>query len=190
MAIASKLTDMEPGTPISYRILAAALEHYELRGYGYLETPWVVSDEAIQATLPKNQQTTKTQYGNLVGSAEQGFIELLLRGKSITKACSISPCFRQEPSYDQLHHAYFIKLELFNTNATINNLDLMITDAVDFYENYIDTAVIKTGDNSYDIVDKGHGIELGSYGFRQAAGQKFLYGTGVALPRLDTVINL
>jgi len=175
---------------IDYRKLAAALDYYELKGYEYLEVPWVVSREATNVTLPKDRQATTSSIGDLVGSAEQSFIELLLRGVTIQKACAITPCFRDEEAYDDLHHAYFMKLELIDTDATQENLAIMIADAVGFLSHYLEVAVEKTGKGMYDIVSKKSSIELGSYGFRDTPVGRFIYGTGVALPRLDTARHL
>ena len=175
---------------IDYRKLAAALDHYEPLGYTYIETPWVVSRKAIDATLPPGATITSVQYGDLVGSAEQGFIELILRGHTVLKACSISPCFRMEDSFDVLHHAYFMKLELISTEATEMNLQQMINDAKVFYEKYTRVDIIQTTPDAYDIVDRKRQIELGSYGIRLIGENRFIYGTGLALPRLDTAIDL
>lgn len=174
---------------IDYRKLAAALEYYEPKGYAYLEVPWVVSREATTVTLPKDRHVTTSRIGDLVGSAEQSFIELLLRGETITKACAITPCFRDEEVYDDLHHAYFMKLELINTDATLENLHAMITDAIGFLNQYLDVEIEETGENMFDIVSTKGRIELGSYGFRDAPFGRFIYGTGLALPRLDTACN-
>jgi len=179
---------MEPKN-IDYRKLAAGLDYYESCGYEYMEVPWVVSGEAESATLPPDATATSVQYGDLVGSAEQGFIELLLRGRTILKACTITPCFRIEDSYDELHHAYFMKLELIDTDATPENLQRMISDARGFLQQYVDTDIEATGDSTYDIVDTKHCIELGSYGIRTFNDTAYIYGTGIAPPRLDTVIN-
>ena len=174
---------------IDYRILSAGLNHYESLGYSYREAPWVVSNEAIQVTLPPNRQAQTLPYGTLVGSAEQSFIELLMQGENVTKACAVTPCFRDESAYDVLHHAYFMKLELIHTDATVKNLKSMINDARAFFSQYLEVDVIKTGDNMYDIVDAQQGTELGSYGFRSFENVSFIYGTGVALPRLSTVLK-
>jgi hypothetical protein len=178
----------EPGR-IDYRKISAGLDYYESLGYPYLEVPWVVSKEAEQATLPKGAIATSVQYGDLVGSGEQSFIELMRRGRAILKACCVTPCFRIEDAYDKLHHAYFMKLELINSDATEENLHQMIQDAVGFFQKYIDVITVYTDHNTYDIVDKQQGIELGSYGFRTFNGQRFIYGTGVALPRLDAAMS-
>ena len=173
---------------IDYRKLAAGLDYYEPLGYQYQEVPWVVSSEAIAATLPPGATATSVQYGDLIGSAEQGFIELILRGREVLKACAVTPCFRIEDSYDELHHPYFMKLELINTDATQDNLHQMMSDAQGFFEQYIATDIEQTGPDAYDIIDRKRRVELGSYGLRTVEGRQFIYGTGVALPRLDTVI--
>jgi tRNA synthetases class II (D, K and N) len=172
---------------IDYSKLALGLEFYQSRGYGYIEAPWLVSRAATNVTLPEDREVTHTQFGDLVGSGEQSFIELMMRGMTIDKACCITPCFRDEPDYDELHHAYFMKLELIDTDATEENLQHMISDAVAFLGTFLDVHVIPTGESSYDIVDNRHELELGSYGFRQFGSRRFIYGTGIALPRLDTV---
>ena len=81
-----------------------------------------------------------------------------------------------------------MKLELFDTQATVPTLMAMVACASAFYEQYIPTNVVETGVNMYDIVDAHNDIELGSYGFRTWSEGTFTYGTGVALPRLSTVM--
>ena len=159
---------------IDYRKLGAALEHYEARGYEYIEVPWAVRPEATNITLPAGREATAVQYGDLVGSAEQSFIELMMRGRAITKACAITPCFRLEETYDELHHGYFMKLELITTNATPEKLQATINDARDFFSSYTDVEIILTGADMYDIIDKHHKIELGSYGLRACGDISFV----------------
>lgn len=188
MASVRKQPGFEPSY-MDYRKLAAGIDHYEKRGYQYMEVPWVVRPAAVNITLPPNHEATKTQYGDLVGSGEQSFIELMIRGRAIVKACCITPCFRLEEGYDELHHGYFMKLELINTQANQQNLRDMIGDATGFFEHYVDTSVVQTGPDAYDIVDSKDYVELGSYGFRTFRNTEFIYGTGAALPRLDTVMR-
>jgi hypothetical protein len=65
----------------------------------------------------------------------------------------------------------------------------MIADAYEFHNKYVEVDIIETEPNTYDLVDKELRIELGSYGIRKVDDLQFVYGTGVALPRLDTVIE-
>lgn len=172
----------EPNT-INYALLADALAFYTRLGYEYKEVPWVVSEEATNITLPVNRVATKVSYGgDLVGSAEQSFIELLKRGQTLTKHCAITPCFRDEPAYDDLHHAYFMKCELYDSQPTPERLQQMIKDAVAFFSRYTHVNILAT-DIGFDIM--ADDIELGSYGFRQYKDTRFIYGTGCALPRLS-----
>jgi seryl-tRNA synthetase len=176
---------IEPN-PIDYAILGEALAFYTKRGYRYKEVPWVVSDEATNVTLPSDRIATKVSYGSLVGSAEQGFIELLRRRQPLTRHCAITPCFRDEAEYDDYHHAYFMKCELFDAEATPERLEVMIADATAFFSQYLPIEVVST-DVGYDIMSND--IELGSYGFRKYKNTEFIYGTGCALPRLSTVLK-
>ena len=177
--------------PIDYNKLSDALSFYTNCGYDYVETPWLVSQEAINETIPVDRTGLSTEYGSLVGSAEQGFIELLINGRKIKKSCSISPCFRDEPVYDSLHQVYFMKLELFEPTATVDRLESMLKDAQDFYSGYLEVSLLEISEELIDIIDSKTGIELGSYGFRHLSnGTSFIYGTGLALPRLDVVLAL
>lgn len=176
--------------PIDYRKLADALEYYTKQGYSYKEVPWAVSPEATQATIPAHKTSIHCRFGDLVGSAEQGFIELLKRGEMLQKHCAITPCFREEEAYDELHHGYFMKVELINANASLEALDHMIHDALEFLSRYAEVEVEQTGENMYDIITKEGRIELGSYGIRDTAFGRFVYGTGLALPRLDFASGL
>lgn len=188
MADANLSPNMEP-LRIDYRKFSDALDHYEPLGYPYIEVPWVVSHEVMAVTLPPDLPATALQYGELVGSGEQSYIELMRRGRQILKACCITPCFRIEHDYDNLHHAYFMKLELINTDATDSNLQQMIDGAQQFFSRYTDTEIEQTDTDLYDIVDQKLQTELGSYGFRLYQNRRFIYGTGLALPRLDSVLR-
>lgn len=128
---------------IDYRKLSAGLEHYESLDYQCREVPWVVSREAMDVTRLPESPATSVQYGNLVASGEQSFIELMQRGEAVLKACCITPCFRIEKSYDELHRPYFMKLELIHTHVTEENLQLMLYDAQIFFEKYTDVQVKK-----------------------------------------------
>ncbi len=174
---------------IDYSKLSEALMYYESVGYEYIEAPWVVEPASVAVTLPAGSTATSVSYGDLVGSGEQSFIELMRRGRAIHKACCVTPCFRIEDTYDQLHHAYFMKLELIDTDATPHNLQSMIGKAAAFLARYTDVSIVQTGSDSYDIVSSKNHVELGSYGFRSFDDKKFIYGTGLALPRLDTAIR-
>jgi aspartyl/asparaginyl-tRNA synthetase len=178
---------------IDYRKIAAAQEYYASRGYTELAVPWIVTHAAYRATRPTHVREFLTLDGYLNASGEQSFIELLQEGASVGKQFCITPCFRDESAFTDLHHKYFFKVELIDTDVTAVTLARMIADAKTFLDQYFPadapTKVVRTddGEETFDIVDSVHGIELGSYGIRTHVGFRWVYGTGIALPRLDTV---
>lgn len=168
--------------------LADAENYYFNLGYELTDVPWIVGQKAYDMTKPKQgARDFRTLGGNLVASGEQSFLELMMNGVKINKAQCITPCFRDE-IYDPLHHPYFIKLELINTDVSQNNLNTMINDATDFFEQYTEVVLINT-DIGIDIVSMEHHIELGSYGIREINGFSWVYGTGLAEPRLQQVLE-
>ena len=180
---------------IDYRKIADAKDFYEARGYQEIPVPWIVAHDAYKATCPPDCRQFFTIDGYLNASGEQSFIELMLRGRKLGKHLCVTPCFRDEPVLDEMHHRYFFKLELIDTDATMKKLAVMIRDAQDYFDRYfpasLPTRTVQTDQEGrcFDIVDGTHGIELGSYGIRDFAGLRWIYGTGVALPRLDTVLR-
>jgi hypothetical protein len=202
-----------PLHPIDWGTLSAALEWYASEGYEYVEVPWAVPTNVVSITLP----SVRSPYGviedgrpfqnALVGSAEQSFLHLTLRGlldiryeDTPRSYVAISPCFRDD-SLDQVHQKQFMKVELFepyHVSASDTFLDARlqrtIRKARDFFLRYIPAEkleVVRTHEG-WDIV--ANGVELGSYGVRvcQLPGTTldvftWVYGTGVAEPRLSQV---
>ena len=184
---------------IDYSIISAAIEHYQKHGYKYVTVPWFVLPEVNNVTKPVGVHGFHVRSdvfdGELVGSGEQGFIELMEIGLlPLGKYVTCTPCFRSEPyGYDELHQPYFMKVELINTwDTSDEQLDLMIAHSLDFFHKYVKTDVATIDDNNYDIYASKtkEKIELGSYGRRKWKDYKWLYGTGVALPRLSQAIEL
>lgn len=177
---------------IDYAKIGAAQAYYSNLGYQECAVPWILSFEPYNATRPPNRKEFYCLDGYLNASGEQSFLELMIQGIPLTKHYCVTPCFRDEPIIDATHHRSFMKLELINTDATLENLQAMISDAVTFFSNYIPVVVIPTNSEqtAFDIVDKHNTIELGSYGIRTYQGHTWIYGTGIALPRLDTIIQL
>lgn len=169
---------------INYKNVALAIDFYKERGYKYIEVPWLVSQEAINVTLPTEHNSISTRFGELAGSAEQSFIQLLLNDELTTgKYVTASPCFRDD-KLDFWHSRYFFKVELFELyNKHISYLS-MVEDALDFFKSIAGKNKISTmyaGIFALDIVING--IEVGSYGRREYKGWTWNYGTGYADPR-------
>ncbi len=187
--------NMQNITPlIDYRKIAEAKDFYEKCGFKEIAVPWIIDYEAYNATRPTDRKEFYTLGGYLNASGEQSFLELLLQGKKLTKNMCITSCFRCEPELDFIHHYYFVKLELIDMNVSKKNLHSIIEVSKKLFNLYMPSnksvKVIQTDKKGemFDIVDPIHNIELGSYGIRRYKKFKWIYGTGIALPRLDTVL--
>lgn len=177
---------------IDYQRLLSARDWYDARGYRFIEVPWLVPDEAYHVTSPTDRKWLQTPLGNVIASGEQSFIHLLQTGKlkthvQDTQFQTLTPCFRDEPVLDDLHQTHFVKVELINLD--VNCLFTVIHDAQDFFSRFINTKIVQTSARSWDIVTSEHEIELGSYGVRFCAAGSFIYGTGLAEPRLSVALR-
>lgn len=187
-------------TPIDYKKIADSIKKYKILGYEYIEVPWIVKKENIVATLPKTskahevlmsniQDKSQTELGFLVGSGEQSFIEIKYQLKPSHKYQTATPCFRDE-NPDELHLNQFFKLELIyvlnKTEDAEEQLHCMIYDAVRIMNAYSITKILKTKDG-FDIMIND--IEVGSYGIREYKDFRWVYGTGLAEPRISQAIS-
>jgi hypothetical protein len=179
---------------INHERLVEASRHYADDGYYPIDVPWIVQDEAYHVTKPESAgRDFKTIGGNLVASGEQSFLQLMLDGKLdikdpyLSKLQCTTPCFRDE-KYDELHHPYFMKVELIDLDACSSKLAVMIAKAHHFFRKYVPTRLVQIDYHTFDIVDLRFGIELGSYGIRKYKGFEWVYGTGLAEPRMTQVL--
>lgn len=180
--------------PINWEYIGKALSFYKSLGYKYLEAPWVVSDEAIALTLPFGRKGTSCyqgsrRLGTLVASAEQSFIELMLRNVHLAGAyVAATPCFRDD-SEDILHQKYFFKVELFQRAEDLEAAGQFAYDmalkAQDFFGSLGEMTSLRQTDIGWDI--ELNGAELGSYGARRNNDLVWAYGTGIAEPRFSIV---
>ena len=179
------------GIAIEWDRLARTVDHFKTQGWTYVEVPWVVPHEIIKATCPQERWTVSSNLGDLVGSAEQSFLHLTTEGfLPPGRYVSCTPCFRNEDQVDWLRQKTFMKVELFANDDVDDEAVFSLTQEVcRFYETLIGDlssllTVQKMDDGSYDI-ELG-GIEVGSYGLREHAGQRWMYGTAMAQPRFAT----
>jgi len=176
---------------IDYSILAKSVEYYEARGYKQIESPWYIPRKISEITTPPGYPffTIKEKDEVLVASGEQSLLSLynlghLPKGKFQT----ITPCFREE-SITQWNHKYFMKNELMITDfVNVGTLSSVIDDALSFFRQWVDVDVVDLKNGTFDIVYKN--IELGSYGIRSCSFISWVYGTGVAEPRLSRAKGL
>jgi len=186
---------MDLDSPINYLLLGESINFYKKKGYIEVVTNWSVEKNIINITFKNNNYFKDTINNKIfVGSAEQGFLELIKLKKLMPgKYQSTTPCFRPELIIDNIHKYYFIKTELIyylKNNEYEKYLDEMLKDAYSFFEKYLDKKYLKIVKKSqansilnYDIEYKG--IELGSYGYRSYQNINWIYGTGCAEQRLS-----
>lgn len=177
---------------VNWSTLAEALEFYPLHGYRRIELPWFQPPTIIAETCPNPDAIIMAgDFGGLVGSAEQSFMAADFDGAIGTgKFVSLTPCFRNEPVVDELHLVTFMKVELYNNEDTkpgavfemIRLAQRFMSIATGYEPNVVETA------DGFDL--EIGGVEVGSYGVRTRRGKMWVYGTGVAEPRLSTAATM
>lgn len=173
---------------IQYDIIAEAISHYRKCGFEYIDAPWMIDKESMDATKPPDAELFSTIDGHLVASGEQSFIAMHRAGNLPPgKYLCVTPCFRDEKQEDELHFRRFFKAELIDCRRD-QDLDQMMDDALAFFKSYLPVKLQPTNEG-YDIVTVDN-IELGSYGRRQFEDFAWTYGTAVAEPRLSQNIKL
>lgn len=180
---------MEEGK-INWQRLMSAITYYSDCGYKFIDLNWCVDESTSAITKPLSNKDFFINDKVLVASGEQSFLQMIIDGNLPKgKYCGITPCFRDDKP-DELHSNYFMKVELIDTlEANKQSLDKMIACANSFFNNFIQTKIIQTHDEMYDIESLLH-IELGSYGIRHYNDIVWVFGTGLAEPRLSKAINL
>lgn len=180
---------------IDYAKITDSIEFYKNNiGFDRIESPWTVTKQVSEITKPDGAKEFQLLHENgkvLVASGEQSFLYLYLKGfLPPGRFQTVTPCFRSE-SFDKFHTKYFIKNELIDTTSTMPYvLTSMIATAKSFFSRYLPIEgleVKQTGEQSYDIEYRD--VELGSYGIRECEFLKWVYGTGVAEPRLSQVMQ-
>jgi hypothetical protein len=177
---------------IDWKKIFHAHEYYQKKYYKPVNTDWVVEREYTDITKPADIEAVSYGDHDLIGSAEQVFVKMLVNGDiAHGNFMALTPCFRNEPILDALHRKYFMKLELIKVGDFLwEDLGAMINDSLEFFSQYLPVDKIMTGQDQYDIVDAQKGIELGSYGIRYWNNISWIYGTGIAEPRLSTIIKI
>ena len=177
---------------INYDNLHNAVVFYEKHGFKRIEVPWLVTEAVDSITRPQGVEpyVVEAKKKNLIASGEQGFLYLYLK-EYLPKGAfqTVTPCFRND-SFDFTHTKYFMKNELIQTdNVCGYRLEEIVEIATAKFQPYFleDLDIIKTADG-FDI---NHGTtELGSYGIRECEFLEWIYGTGLAEPRMSKIISL
>ena len=192
-------------TLIDYGLLHRSTQFYTKRGYSRIEAPWLVSEKVSDLTRPKvvAQYVVHKEGGDVLGdgkrkafvaSGEQSFLYLMSKGHLPEgRFQTITPCIRNE-MFDETHVKYFVKNELIITDPTpsikFGIVDEIVEDATDFFKICVtdpENVVVVETDIGYDV--EYHGIEVGSYGYRESLIGQWIYGTGLAEPRFSRLID-
>lgn len=184
---------------IDYLKIAKAVEFYS--DFRYIEVPWAITKEVMGVTLPTGRTLYPFEGNYLVASAEQSFLQMINDKKlNPGKYLAVTPCFRDDP-LSETHQRYFVKVELINytgdTVPTVHLLNEMVQKSFQFFQQYLNPKIVDTSTDgrfilglSFDI-NSPENIELGSYGIRHHEDIGYwIYGTGVAEPRLSYAIEL
>jgi seryl-tRNA synthetase len=182
---------------INYLRLGKSIEFYEKKKYQRLEAPWWVPVEIMNITLPEGKDTLSSLYylpknqKSLVASGEQSLLYLANQGL-LTKGKfqTVTPCFRDEVQ-GPVRRKFFMKNELMVAHSNKkSDLEKIIDDAYNFFKTQVPhknlLSIVKTCEG-FDI--EYNKIEIGSYGIRQCSFLDWVYGTGVAEPRLERAIK-
>lgn len=186
--------------PIDWALITRSASYYRTIGYKQVEVPWAVERKFAMATCPEERFLIESTLGDLVGSAEQGFIQQDHRGLlGKGKFQAITPCFRHEDHLDYLHQNTFLKLELYiNDGDLFKAMDDMAKNARTVARGLVHELTTGTGfilptpvlievDGGMDLTMGG--IELGSFGVRTFEHVSWAFGTGHAEPRLSSTVN-
>ena len=187
----SELFLAEHGRPkINYGLIAQAIAFYQKLGFEYIEVPWIVP-EFIRRLTYNGPISFNTEFGPLVGSAEQSFLFLaqsnLIESNKLYVAAT--PCFRDDIC-DTTHQKSFFKVELFYYNFIDCGMAHFILSAAQQFFRTLNLESIVERINMHQSDLMANGIELGSYGTRLIDGKYFAYGTGLAEPRTTHVLTL
>lgn len=169
---------------IDCKLLLDAMNYYESLGYKPIKAPMLVDRDSLEITLPADVHPKRHMSKYYVGSAEQSFYQLLKEGLNPEGSYMlITPCERDDIESDS-HLNIFLKVELI---SVVKFTEEILTDVSNFYKNQNfnpETVYTPTG---FDI--NINGIEVGSFGDRLLDGRWIVYGTGLALPRIDFALE-
>jgi hypothetical protein len=191
-----------PFTANSFLLMQEALAYWRAFQIEYVDLPWMVERQYIEATLPADRTLgVETPVGILVASGEQSFLKLACE-KKLPRARGYmgwTPCFRPEPEITELKQFGFLKAELFvpvrDVKFGVSRLSRLLNRQTQLFEslalsmNSYDAVISKEviSEDQTDILING--IEVGSYGVRCALGVSYLYGTILALPRFTQALR-
>lgn len=185
----------------NYNRIARAIEFYKGRGYLNVETPWIVTTQAVRSTLPLDKTMMETIRGVLVGSGEQGFIQSIMDGKLEPGMYqTTTPCFQDAGEHHSPYyfgsddeHPWYQQITLFVYKPEPSKLpgayEKVINDAMQCFFEVSDADAFDAiqSESGFDI--RYNEIVLGSYGVRRMSDHLWIYGTGLVEPRFTMAMH-
>lgn len=178
-----------------------ALNWYQEHGFKFIDVPLLVRSEINRITFPDDDQQLKNHFSSLIGSGEQGFLQILPNLREDIKYVTLTPCFRlKDNARREYKYRTFYKVELGqytkDKSSVFEKVDQMLDIAFKYfhqsYGKYASFFKERSPDdpNVIDIncVFEDKQIEVGSYGFRELSNKYFIFGTGLAEPRLSNFL--
>lgn len=183
--------------PISLEVLMNAQAWWS-RFFTNKTVPALVDPDVMDYTCPPGVIDTRL-YGKysstVVASAEQSFLQLDKDGElEDGDWMALTPCYRDEPVFDDVHLPVFLKLELIrivdDANFFTRTEAMYLAHKMQkfFMEYYgMPTTLLET-EIGWDVMYED--LELGSFGVRRSmTGRSYIYGTGLAEPRASIAIS-
>jgi len=178
------------GTSDPWIRLGNAMAFYRAYGFTAVDLPWVVSRPTSLLTCSDPGRIIACDLGDLVGSAEQSFLEQVTHGFAPGDYVACTPCFRNEPELDVLHRQTFMQVELFSISPRPLDSKRLHDLAMSYFSHYA-PAELLTSVTTPDGMDIDlNTVEVGSYGVRYLprVGRWCAYGTGLAEPRFTQAL--
>jgi hypothetical protein len=178
---------------INYGLIQNSIYFYERAGYLRVESPWTVTEAISNITKPEwaTSFTIKEKNKVLVASGEQSFLAMYNKGfLPLGQFQTVTPCFRDD-AFSLVHTKYFVKNELIKTDRTTHDDLMKVINVAWAYFKYVagpDVKLKELDDGTYDLYLGD--IELGSYGIRTCPFLTWIYGTGIAEPRLTRAMEI
>ena len=178
---------------IDYSLIGQAQLYYKALGYTNIDTPWLVTPQAITATLPPNSMLVQSNFGCLVGSGEQGFIQMMIDGTLLPgKYQTSTPCFREEKEYNDFTRRSFFKTELiwYKPDTDLKTAyDAVLNNALSCFFEISNAETLNCVQTSEGFDICCNEVEIGSYGVRKWGDHIWVYGTGLAEPRFTLAVQ-
>lgn len=180
--------------PLALERMGQVIAWHLARGAVFASLPWTTDLVDAMATKPEDRgEDIATAHGIVVASGEQAFTKMARQGRldRATRYIGWTPCFRSEPVFDDIHHYYFIKAELFSWidegNGRQRALDLARQASLAL-DRWAGVDLVMAGD---EIEMMAAGIEVGSAGVRQVPedGRHYAYCTALAEPRFGQALE-